>query len=108
MIKARRWRRGGRRNGVAVSPPGGLRLALRVEGHRAVLLAGVVEEAYLVYAALQQLAPVFAKPALGVPLAGEDGLLQARTAHHGAIRLFVPPGPGHCAGPPSRACVMRD
>src|ERR1700722_10530853 len=76
--------------------------ALGVQGHRAVLLAGVVKEGYLVHAAVQQLPPVLAQPALGVSLIGEDGLLQARAAHHGTVRLLVPPGPGHPAVPPSR------
>jgi hypothetical protein len=83
------------------------RSAFRVQGHRAVLLAGVVEEGDLVHPAVDKLVPVLAKPALRVALVGEDRLLQPRAVHHGAIGFLVPPGPGHQAAPPLLTCVMR-
>src|ERR1700749_703362 len=67
----------------------------RVQAHRAVLGPGVVEQRDLVYPGVEQCAPVLSEPALRVALAGEDRLLQLVGADHGAVRLLVPPGPGH-------------
>src|ERR1700722_6667233 len=75
----------------------GARSGLGVEGHWAVLLAGVVEQGYLIDPAVDELVPVLAQPALRVPLAGEDRLLLARSAPHRAVGLLVPPSPGHRA-----------
>src|SRR5215475_6729591 len=84
------------------------RLSLRVEAHGAVFLAVVVEQGHLVNARFEQRSPVLAQPALGVSLTGEDRVLQASAVDHRAVRLLVPPGPGHPAVPFSRSVsVLR-
>ena len=72
-----------------------LSLVLRVQAHRPVLGPGVLQQRDLVHAHREQRAPVLAQPALRVALAGEDGLLQIIGGYCGAIRLLVPPSPGH-------------
>src|SRR5579862_524226 len=78
-----------------------------VQAHRAVLDPGVVEQRDLVDADRQQRAPVLAEPAFRVTLADEDGLLQVIGGDHGAVRLLVPPRPGH-TGRASLMVCARD
>ena len=100
LIPGARSRGGRRRWGwpsprVAVACWGWPSSVVRVQAHRAVFGPGVLHQRDLVHARRQQRAPVLAEPALRVALAGEDGLLQVIGFDCGAVRLLVPPGPGH-------------
>src|SRR5450755_602026 len=94
-------------------PPGGLgpwalaRSARRVEAHRAVFLAVVLEQRHLIHARFQQAAPVLAEPALGVALAGEDGFWKVGRRDHCAAVLLVAPRPRHARATSSCLGTVR-
>jgi multimeric flavodoxin WrbA len=72
---------------------------LGVQRHRTVLTPLVVQQGHLVDTGFEQRPPVLPQPALGVPLARENRLLQGRVLHHGPVTLLVPPRPGHHRAP---------
>ena len=81
--------------------------ARRVEAHRAVFLAIVLEQRHLIHARFQQAAPVLAEPALGVALTGEDGFWKVGRRDHCAVVLLVAPRPRHARVASSCLGIVR-